>query len=186
MSSRRSRSRHAGRCPISAGRWDARSYADSQRLRRAQRPRRLPFPEALPPPPAAAISTAASSVKPVVPAGIEEYVMPGDAGTPVEYEPVLYGAARVQYTDTKRGIDVTRDLQALVAFVTGPIPVDWDRAEAAPSRARDAHHTTATPARHLCRSRRRLWTRHVMPPGPRSSPSGSRARSRSPSTPCRR
>ena len=58
--------------------------------------------------------------------------MPGDAGAPVEYEPVLYGAARVQYTDTKRGIDVTRSLQAIVSFVSGPIPVDWERAEATP------------------------------------------------------
>ncbi len=109
-----------------------------------------PIPGSTAPPPASATSTAASSVKPVVPAGIEEYVMPGDAGTPVEYEPVLYGAARVQYTDTKRGIDVTRDMQALVAFATGPIPVDWDRAEQtahAPETLTSA--STATQARHL-------------------------------------
>jgi hypothetical protein len=89
-------------------------------------------------------------VKPVVPAGIEEYVLPSDGVTPVEYEPVLYGAARVQYTDSKRGIDVTRDLQALVAFATGPIPVDWDRAEPtahAPETLTSA--ATASQARHL-------------------------------------
>ena len=109
-----------------------------------------PIPGSTAPPPASATSTAASSAKPVVPAGIEEYVMPGNAGTPVEYEPVLYGAARVQYTDTKRGIDVTRDLQALVAFATGPIPVDWDRAEPtahAPETLTSV--SAATQARHL-------------------------------------
>ena len=90
-----------------------------------------PLPGTVPPPPAPA-STAASPMKPVVPAGIEEYVLPGDEGTPSEYEPVLYGAARVQYTDTKRGIDVTRSLQAIVSFVAGPVPVDWDRAEDTP------------------------------------------------------
>ena len=90
-----------------------------------------PLPGTVPPPPTPA-STAASPMKPVVPAGIEEYVLPGNEGTPSEYEPVLYGAARVQYTDAKRGIDVTRSLQAIVSFVAGPVPVDWDRAEDTP------------------------------------------------------
>jgi hypothetical protein len=80
-------------------------------------------------PTTAAPSPAASTAKPVVPAGIEEYVLPSDAGTPTQYAPVLYGAARIQYTDTKRGIDLTRSLQAIVSFTNGPIPVDWERAE---------------------------------------------------------
>jgi hypothetical protein len=71
-------------------------------------------------------------VKPVVPAGIEEYVLPSDGGTPTQYAPVLYAAARVQYTDAKRGIDLTRTLQALVSFANGPVPVDWERAEETP------------------------------------------------------
>jgi hypothetical protein len=76
--------------------------------------------------------TAASTVKPVVPAGIEEYLLPMDTGTPAEYAPVLYGAARVRYTDTKRGIDVTRSLQAIVSFTNGAVPIDWERAEETP------------------------------------------------------
>ena len=79
-----------------------------------------------------AASPAASTAKPVVPAGIDEYVLPSDSGSPAEYAPVLYGAARVQYTDTKRGIDVTRSVQAIVPFSGGPIPVDWERAEETP------------------------------------------------------
>ena len=146
-----------------------------------------PIPGSTAPPPASATSTAAASVKPVVPAGIEEYVLPGDGVTPVEYEPVLYGAARVQYTDSKRGIDVTRSLQALVAFANGPIPVDWDRAEeTAHAPETLSAQPLATQPRGICRSRRPRWTRNDMPPGPRSSASGSRGRSRSPSTPCRR
>ena len=87
-----------------------------------------------PPPPrvAASPSPSASAVKPVVPAGIEEYVLPSDGGTPTQYAPVLYAAARVQYTDAKRGIDLTRTLQALVSFASGPVPVDWERAEETP------------------------------------------------------
>ena len=126
-----------------------------------------PIPGSTAPPPASATSTAASSVKPVVPAGIEEYVMPGDAGTPVEYEPVLYGAARVQYTDTKRGIDVTRSLQVVVTFANGPIPVDWDRAEETPHLPETLTPPLASPAaRHqplpqaaLDKKRYAAWTR---------------------------
>ena len=100
-----------------------------------------PIPGTAPPPPAVT-PTAASPAKPVVPAGIEEYVLPGNGGTPSEYAPVLYGAARVQYTDTKRGIDVTRSVQAIVSFVSGPVPVDWERAEDTPHRP----ETLTTPA----------------------------------------
>jgi hypothetical protein len=86
-----------------------------------------------PPSPApSAPSPAASAAKPIVPAGIEEYVLPSDSGSPAGYAPVLYGAARVQYTDTKRGIDVTRSVQVIVSFSNGPIPVDWERAEETP------------------------------------------------------
>ena len=111
-----------------------------------------PIPGTAPPAPAPATPApaSASSVKPVVPAGIEEYVLPGDGGTPSEYAPVLYGAARVQYTDTKRGIDVTRDLQALVSFANGPIPVDWERAEETAHQPETlTSPSTSTQARHL-------------------------------------
>jgi hypothetical protein len=102
-----------------------------------------------------------------VPAGIEEYVLPSEGGTPSEYAPVLYGAARVQYTDSKRGIDVTRDLQALVSFASGPIPVDWDRAEetslqpetlTSPSHAVSARHQPLPPAA-LDKKRYAAWTK---------------------------
>jgi hypothetical protein len=81
---------------------------------------------------AGSTSPPASTVKPVVPAGIEEYVLPSDSGSPAEYAPVLYGAARVQYTDTKRGIDVTRAFRRSSHSPNGPIPVDWERAEETP------------------------------------------------------
>jgi hypothetical protein len=98
-----------------------------RRFMRAPETSTVPTPRPIPA--SAAASSPASTVKPVVPAGIEEYVLPSDSGTPAEYAPVLYGAARVQYTDTKRGIDVTRSLQAIVPFTNGAIPVDWEHAE---------------------------------------------------------
>ena len=103
------------------GREELRRFTRAPETSTATTPPPIPTPEAP--------SPSASTAKPVVPAGIEEYVLPSDAGTPAQYAPVLYGAARVQYTDTKRGIDVTRSLQAIVAFTNGPIPVDWERAE---------------------------------------------------------
>jgi hypothetical protein len=126
--------------------------------------------EATPPPvpaaPASASSPAATAVKPVVPAGIEEYVLPG-TGQPVEYAPVLYGAARVQYTDTKRGIDISRTLQAIVSFANGPITVDWEHAEetphapetlTAPSTSPTAPHQPLPPAA-LDKKRYTAWTK---------------------------
>jgi hypothetical protein len=110
---------------------------------------------------------AASDVKPVVPVGIEEYVLPGDGRTPVEYMPVLYGAARVQYTDSKRGIDTMRSVQAVVAFASGPIPVDWDKAEetaespeslASPSAAAQVPHRRLPPAA-LDKKRYAAWAK---------------------------
>ena len=83
------------------------------------------------PPPAAGVEArspgSAGSSKPVLPAGIEEYFLHG-TGAASRLEPVLYGAARVQYTDTKRGIDVLQDVDVTTPLGSGAIAVDWDRA----------------------------------------------------------
>ena len=60
-----------------------------------------------------------ASSKPIVPAGVREYFMKGDGGAAAAYRPVLYGAARIHYTDARRGIDVVRSLQAVVPFSEG-------------------------------------------------------------------
>jgi hypothetical protein len=138
-----------------------------EELRRFTRAPETNAAAALPPIPTAAPSPAASTVKPVVPAGIEEYVMPSDSGSPAEYTPVLYGAARVQYTDTKRGIDVTRALQAIVPFTNGPIPVDWERAEETPHAPETLTRPSASagmphqplPAAALDKKRYAAWTK---------------------------
>ena len=71
--------------------------------------------------------------RPVVPAGIGEFFLPGDA---TAYEPVLYGAARVRYVDARRSIDLVRDVQALTPFGGGAVTVDWEQADpTAPSPA---------------------------------------------------
>jgi len=69
------------------------------------------------------------SPKPTVPAGVREYFMKGDGTATTAYRPVLYGAARIHYTDARRGIDVVRSVQAAVPFRDGAIPIDWEGAD---------------------------------------------------------
>jgi hypothetical protein len=69
-----------------------------------------------------AAATAATSTKPVIPAGVREFYFPGAASA---WEPALYGSARVAYTDAKRGIDTTVDVNVITPFRTGAVVVDW-------------------------------------------------------------
>jgi hypothetical protein len=73
-------------------------------------------------------ATPAGSSKPMLPAGIDEYFMPDAAGAAV-YRPVVYGSARVQYADARRGIDVSASVHATVPINDGAVPVNWDEAE---------------------------------------------------------
>jgi hypothetical protein len=70
----------------------------------------------------------ATADKPVLPPGITEYFLPSSA-PPAVYEPVLYGSALVQYTDARRGIDVTSQIQAVTPVKEGALAVDWDDAQ---------------------------------------------------------
>jgi hypothetical protein len=79
------------------------------------------------PQPQSAAPAAQPSAKPTVPAGVREYFLKGaDAAS---YRPVLYGAARIHYTDTRRGVDLVRSFQAAVPFAEGAIPIDWQNAD---------------------------------------------------------
>lgn len=75
----------------------------------------------------------AGGVRPVVPPGIEQYFLPdpaavrADVNAPV-YAPVALGAARVTFTDTKLGIDTSRDVLFAAPLTDAPVPVDWQQA----------------------------------------------------------
>ncbi len=68
---------------------------------------------------------------PIVPPGIQQYFVP--AATPsnaVRYSPVVLGAARVSFGDTKLGIDEVRDVVYAAPFGPGALAVDWTTATA--------------------------------------------------------
>ena len=70
--------------------------------------------------------------RPVMPPGVAQYFLPqpeGAAAPPV-YTPVIIGAARVSFSDTKSGVDVTRDVLYVAPLAAGPVPLDWADATA--------------------------------------------------------
>ncbi len=69
-----------------------------------------------------------SGARPILPAGVAEYFLPDD-GSADRYDPFLYGSARIHYTDAKKGIDTTLNVQRLVRIAAGALTVDWDTAE---------------------------------------------------------
>jgi hypothetical protein len=71
--------------------------------------------------------------RPVVPPGIDQYFLPDAAAGRAEveapvYSPVVLGAARVTFSDTKLGIDTSRDVLFAAPITNNPVPVDWQHA----------------------------------------------------------
>ena len=89
-----------------------------------------------------------ASTPPIVPPGIQQSFVPGAAAAgPVRYTPVVLGAARVGFGDTKLGIDETRDVVYAVPFASGAVTIDWTtatRVDVAASALRDAGRAGAT------------------------------------------
>jgi len=118
-------------------------------------------PPAIPPNAANTTPTAAASApKPVLPAGITELYFPLMGQPATQWSPVLYGAARVQYADAKRGIDESVDVQAVTPFTQSAVPVDWDHAEVTAVRPQEL--ATTAPAGGPAG--------HTAPPAPALSP----------------
>ncbi len=73
---------------------------------------------------------AASMARPVLPAGIPQYFLPvRGAAEGVIYQPVLYGAAQVRFSDLKSQVDFNRNVAFFVPIEDKPAPVDWEKAE---------------------------------------------------------
>ncbi len=70
------------------------------------------------------------SAPPVLPPGVQQFFIPAPGAPPdVRYTPVVIGAARVGFGDSKLGIDEIRDVLYAAPFAAGAVPVDWEQAE---------------------------------------------------------
>ena len=129
--------------------------------------RRSPRAPMTPPPAAPAARSQRPSSRSCRPTVREFYLPPHDSVT--SFTPVLYGAARVHYTDAKRNIDTVEDLHVAVPFTDGAVPIDWDRAEpieaapedlagTPPASAAAAHYQPLPPA-GLDAKRYAAWTK---------------------------
>ena len=106
-------------------------------------PATAPDPVAPPPrdragrPPAApaAPAAAAASARPVLPPDVPQHFVPArgtaPAGSTLYYRPMVIGSAQVRVADTKRGVDMSRDLVYLTPITDEAVAVDWEQAVAA-------------------------------------------------------
>jgi hypothetical protein len=80
----------------------------------------------------APVPSQALAGRPVLPPTIEQYFVPlrspGQAGTPIRYAPMLYGAARLSFSDAKLGVDESRDVSFQVPISDAAVAVDWQAA----------------------------------------------------------
>ena len=68
-----------------------------------------------------------SATVPIVDPAIEQFFVPDST----EYVSMLMGTARVSYSDSKIGLDETRDVTVVTPIADGPVAVNWDQAELA-------------------------------------------------------
>jgi hypothetical protein len=96
-----------------------------------------------------AVSAGQSANKPVLPTGIPEYFLPARrsaaGGQSLVLVPMLYGASEVHISDSKTRVDAAIDVFALCAISDDPIPVDWEKAQAADITPDDLEKQPAEP-----------------------------------------
>lgn len=88
---------------------------------------RAAIPAAAPAAPAASAAVAAAA-KPIVPPGIDELFVPLHGA--LHYEPCLFGAAQVELSDAKLGVNELRDVLFATPVTDSAAPVNWDESEA--------------------------------------------------------
>jgi hypothetical protein len=85
-------------------------------------------PSAAPTPPA---PIAPIGQRPALPADIQQFFIPvRGRGDSVLYRPVIFGAAKINFTDSKTRIDVMQDATFATAITDNAIPVNWEDAKA--------------------------------------------------------
>ncbi len=106
-------------------------------------------PTTLPPAtaPAAAAPVASGGLQPTLPPDLQQFFVPvrgrPDAGQSLLYQPMVIGAAKVRFLDTKSGADVTQNLAYFTAITDQAVPVNWDDAQEASFAVSDLERTPA-------------------------------------------
>ena len=72
--------------------------------------------------------TSAASGAPVVPPGIQQFFVPNTTTAAPVYTPIVIGAARVAFADTKLNIEASRDVIYGAPIGEGAVVIDWARA----------------------------------------------------------
>jgi hypothetical protein len=68
---------------------------------------------------------------------IDQFFLPGGS----QYLPLLMGSARIAYSDSKIGLDETRDVTFVTPITDAPVAVNWDQAEPADFSVNDLSKT---------------------------------------------
>jgi hypothetical protein len=115
--------------------------------------RRAPSAERRPPtvesaaPSAERRTPSADAKAPIVPPDIQQYVVPSRAGAApsgTSYVPVIVGAARVAFSDTKMKIEATRDVLYAARVTDSAVPMDWSRSVRLDVRPDDLERLSTT------------------------------------------
>ncbi len=107
-----------------------------------------------------------AAARPLFPTDVAEYFLPSADGV-TTYRPVLYASARVRYTDSRRELDASVDVNATTPLRDGAVTVDWETASLVtwnPDALRQAPENEtasydAVPPDALDSSRYREWTK---------------------------
>jgi hypothetical protein len=71
----------------------------------------------------------ATSSRPVLPGGVEQFFVPIPASANVVYHAAALGAADITLSSAKYGVNTTRRVVHRAAICDGALPVEWDQAE---------------------------------------------------------
>lgn len=76
--------------------------------------------------------------KPVLPPEIPQYFIPTKSGKPAGasllYEPMIFGTAKVYFSDKKVGVDAEKIVSCLAEFSDRPSKIEWDDAQPIPMK----------------------------------------------------
>jgi hypothetical protein len=103
------------------------------------------------PTPAAAMPNAAATaatLQPALSVDVPQYFIPlRGSGVGTTYQPMLVGAAKVHFADTKKNIETAQDAIFLVPILDQAVPVDWETAKEADISLKDLEKTPVTGAK---------------------------------------